>query len=144
MIAAIHSACVGGGVDMTAACDVRYATEDAWFQIKVWRRYSGKGRFCRFLGTWSMCVTEQLRKKWGSIKNKILLKVSHVFPRRNPQCIEKSAKAQLQRDPFQRVNEVFHNCYQLWYNTNTCFGIWKKSYLIWIRCFVIRYRCNKS
>lgn len=34
VIAAIHSACVGGGVDMTAACDIRYCTEDAWFQIK--------------------------------------------------------------------------------------------------------------
>lgn len=35
VIAAIHSACVGGGVDMTSACDIRYCTGDAWFQIKV-------------------------------------------------------------------------------------------------------------
>ncbi|XP_045169189.2 delta(3,5)-Delta(2,4)-dienoyl-CoA isomerase, mitochondrial-like isoform X3 [Mercenaria mercenaria] len=34
VIAAIHSACVGGGVDLTSACDVRYCSEDAWFQIK--------------------------------------------------------------------------------------------------------------
>lgn len=34
VIAAIHSACVGGGVDMTSACDIRYCTGDAWFQIK--------------------------------------------------------------------------------------------------------------
>lgn len=34
IIAAIHGACVGGGVDMTSACDIRYCTEDAWFQIK--------------------------------------------------------------------------------------------------------------
>ena len=35
VIAAIHNACVGGGVDMVSACDIRYATQDAWFQIKV-------------------------------------------------------------------------------------------------------------
>ncbi|XP_078315056.1 delta(3,5)-Delta(2,4)-dienoyl-CoA isomerase, mitochondrial-like isoform X2 [Crassostrea virginica] len=34
VIAAIHNACVGGGIDMTAACDIRYCTGDAWFQIK--------------------------------------------------------------------------------------------------------------
>lgn len=35
VIAAIHSACVGGGVDMICACDIRWCTTDAWFQIKV-------------------------------------------------------------------------------------------------------------
>ena len=35
MIAAIHGACVGGGVDMISACDIRYCSQDAWFQIKV-------------------------------------------------------------------------------------------------------------
>lgn len=35
VIAAIHSACVGGGVDMVCACDVRFCSADAWFQIKV-------------------------------------------------------------------------------------------------------------
>ncbi|XP_067680035.1 delta(3,5)-Delta(2,4)-dienoyl-CoA isomerase, mitochondrial-like [Haliotis asinina] len=34
VIAAIHSACVGGGLDMTSACDIRYCTSDAWFQVK--------------------------------------------------------------------------------------------------------------
>lgn len=35
VIAAIHSACVGGGVDMICACDIRWCTVDAWFQVKV-------------------------------------------------------------------------------------------------------------
>ena len=35
VIAAVHSACVGGGVDMIAACDVRLCSSDAWIQIKV-------------------------------------------------------------------------------------------------------------
>merc|ERR1712178_20518 len=34
VIAAVHDGCIGGGVDMIAACDVRYASMDAYFQIK--------------------------------------------------------------------------------------------------------------
>lgn len=33
VIAAIQGGCIGGGVDMTSACDIRYCTEDAFFQI---------------------------------------------------------------------------------------------------------------
>lgn len=34
VIAAIHGGCIGGGVDIVAACDMRYASEDAYFTIK--------------------------------------------------------------------------------------------------------------
>jgi len=34
VIAAVHSACVGGGVDMICTCDIRLCTDDAWIQIK--------------------------------------------------------------------------------------------------------------
>ncbi|XP_074990622.1 delta(3,5)-Delta(2,4)-dienoyl-CoA isomerase, mitochondrial [Calonectris borealis] len=34
VIAAVHGACVGGGVDLISACDIRYCTQDAWFQVK--------------------------------------------------------------------------------------------------------------
>ena len=34
VIAAIHAACIGAGVDIIAACDMRYCTEDAYFTIK--------------------------------------------------------------------------------------------------------------
>jgi enoyl-CoA hydratase/carnithine racemase len=30
----MHSACVGGGVDLACACDMRYATADARFTVK--------------------------------------------------------------------------------------------------------------
>ncbi|KAI3452556.1 hypothetical protein Pfo_009220 [Paulownia fortunei] len=34
VIAAVHGACVGGGVDIITACDVRYSTENAFFSVK--------------------------------------------------------------------------------------------------------------
>ena len=33
VIAAIHGACVGGGVDLISACDIRFATSDSFFSI---------------------------------------------------------------------------------------------------------------
>jgi len=34
VLAAIHKTCIGGGVDMTCCCDMRYASEDAYFSIR--------------------------------------------------------------------------------------------------------------
>jgi len=34
VLAAIHNGCIGGGVDLVAACDMRYCTKDAYFTIK--------------------------------------------------------------------------------------------------------------
>ncbi|MCF6321805.1 MAG: crotonase/enoyl-CoA hydratase family protein [Rhizobiaceae bacterium] len=34
VITAIHGACIGGGIDMISACDIRLATKDAWFSIE--------------------------------------------------------------------------------------------------------------
>lgn len=34
VLAAIHGGCIGGGLDIVAACDMRYSTEDAYFTIK--------------------------------------------------------------------------------------------------------------
>lgn len=34
VIAAIHGGCIGGGVDIAAACDMRYCTDDAYFSIR--------------------------------------------------------------------------------------------------------------
>ncbi|XP_044291161.1 delta(3,5)-Delta(2,4)-dienoyl-CoA isomerase, mitochondrial [Varanus komodoensis] len=33
VIAAIHGACIGGGMSLISACDIRYCTQDAWFQV---------------------------------------------------------------------------------------------------------------
>lgn len=34
VLAAIHQGCIGGGVDIVSACDMRYCSEDAFFTIK--------------------------------------------------------------------------------------------------------------
>ena len=34
VISAVHSACIGGGVDLVCATDIRLASSDAWFSIK--------------------------------------------------------------------------------------------------------------
>ncbi|MCP1384774.1 crotonase/enoyl-CoA hydratase family protein [Runella salmonicolor] len=34
VLAAIHGGCIGGGVDIVSACDMRYCTHDAFFTIK--------------------------------------------------------------------------------------------------------------
>jgi Delta3,5-Delta2,4-dienoyl-CoA isomerase len=37
VIAAVHSHCIGGGVDLLSACDIRIATKDAVFSIRETR-----------------------------------------------------------------------------------------------------------
>jgi delta(3,5)-delta(2,4)-dienoyl-CoA isomerase len=34
VVAVIHSGCVGAGVDLVSACDIRVCSEDVWFSIK--------------------------------------------------------------------------------------------------------------
>ena len=34
VLATIHGGCIGGGMDMISACDMRYCSEDAYFMIK--------------------------------------------------------------------------------------------------------------
>ena len=34
VIAAIHGACFGGGIDLITCCDMRYASSDAYFCVK--------------------------------------------------------------------------------------------------------------
>ncbi|MEO1629125.1 MAG: crotonase/enoyl-CoA hydratase family protein [Bacteroidota bacterium] len=34
VLAAVHRACLGGGLDIAAACDMRYCTDDAYFAVK--------------------------------------------------------------------------------------------------------------
>ena len=35
VIAAVHGACIGGGIDLITACDIRVCSDDAFFTVKV-------------------------------------------------------------------------------------------------------------
>ncbi|CAG8615237.1 14241_t:CDS:10 [Funneliformis caledonium] len=35
VIAAIHNGCIGAGVDLITACDIRYCSQDAFFSVKI-------------------------------------------------------------------------------------------------------------
>ncbi|XP_053492978.1 delta(3,5)-Delta(2,4)-dienoyl-CoA isomerase, mitochondrial [Ictalurus furcatus] len=35
VVVEVHGVCVGAGVDLITACDIRLCTQDAWFQVKV-------------------------------------------------------------------------------------------------------------
>lgn len=34
VLAEVHAACVGGGIDIISACDMRYCSSEAWFSVK--------------------------------------------------------------------------------------------------------------
>ncbi|KAG7480041.1 delta3,5-Delta2,4-dienoyl-CoA isomerase, mitochondrial isoform X1 [Solea senegalensis] len=34
VVVAVHGACIGGGVDLITACDIRLCSQDSWFQVK--------------------------------------------------------------------------------------------------------------
>ncbi len=34
VLAAVHGACIGGGIDLVTACDMRYCSANAWFSVK--------------------------------------------------------------------------------------------------------------
>ncbi|XP_048732727.1 delta(3,5)-Delta(2,4)-dienoyl-CoA isomerase, mitochondrial-like [Ostrea edulis] len=86
VISAVHSACIGGGVDMTSACDIRYCTSDAWFQIKevdigLAADLGTLQRFPKIVGNDSLvrelCYTA---RKFFSDEAKQIGFVSRVFP----------------------------------------------------------------
>lgn len=35
VLVGIHGMCIGGGIDMTSLCDIRYCTEDRYQIIKI-------------------------------------------------------------------------------------------------------------
>ncbi|KAL5007940.1 hypothetical protein ScPMuIL_013521 [Solemya velum] len=88
VIAAMHSACVGGGVDVSATCDIRYCSQDAWFQVKetdlgIAADIGTLQRFPLVIGNDSL--TRELimtGRKFYSDEAKSIGYVSRVFPDR--------------------------------------------------------------
>merc|ERR1712181_129427 len=59
VIACVHGACVGAGIEMISACDIRFCTEDAWFQaaeinIGMAADVGGLQRFPKLIGNQSL------------------------------------------------------------------------------------------
>lgn len=60
VIAAVHGACIGAGVDLISACDIRLCTEDVIYSIRVssgWRTEVGHVAVfslsvCQWLALW--------------------------------------------------------------------------------------------
>ncbi|KAL7641045.1 UNVERIFIED_CONTAM: hypothetical protein RMT77_008182 [Armadillidium vulgare] len=86
VIAAVHGACIGAGIDLISAADVRYCTSDAWFQIKevelgLAADVGTLQRFPKTIGSSSvareLCFTA--RKFFSNEAEKIGF-VSRVFP----------------------------------------------------------------
>ncbi|XP_075987688.1 uncharacterized protein LOC142984158 [Anticarsia gemmatalis] len=86
VLTVVHSACVGAGVDLITAADVRYCTEDAWFQVKevdvgLAADVGTLQRFPKVVGNASiareLCLTG---RRFDAKEAKEIGLVSNVFP----------------------------------------------------------------
>ncbi|XP_049882317.1 delta(3,5)-Delta(2,4)-dienoyl-CoA isomerase, mitochondrial [Pectinophora gossypiella] len=89
VLAISHNACVGAGIDLITAADVRYCTEDAWFQVKevdigLAADVGTLQRLPKVIGNASiareLCFTA---RKFQSKEAKEIGLVSQVFPDRD-------------------------------------------------------------
>jgi len=86
VIAAVHSACVGGGINMISAADIRYSTSDAWFQIKepaigMAADVGVLQRMPKIIGSFSLvCELAYTARKMYADEAKEAGFVSRVFP----------------------------------------------------------------
>ncbi|MDT8859459.1 enoyl-CoA hydratase [Alkalihalobacillus sp. MEB130] len=82
VIAAIHGAALGGGLELAMACHIRLATEDAKLglpelQLGIIPGFAGSQRLPRFVGTAKACemlltsepITGKEAKKWGLVNS---------------------------------------------------------------------------
>lgn len=72
VIAAVHSACIGAGVDLISSADIRYCSQESFFQIKeveigMAADVGTLQRFPKAIGSQSLarelCLTGMLYKK---------------------------------------------------------------------------------
>lgn len=67
VIAAVHGACIGAGVDLISACDIRLCTEDVIYSIRVssgWRTGSRPGGCIQPISVSMACPLDLMRKHW--------------------------------------------------------------------------------
>jgi len=86
VISAIHDGCIGAGIDLTSAADIRYCTEDAWFQIKevdlgLAADLGTLQRFPKIIGNDSLCrELVYTGRKFHAEEAKGMGFVSRTFP----------------------------------------------------------------
>jgi len=86
VISAIHNGCIGAGVDLTSAADMRYCTDDAWFQIKevdlgLAADLGTLQRFPKIIGNESLCrELVYTGRKFTAEEAKEIGFVSRIFP----------------------------------------------------------------
>lgn len=84
VIAAVHGACIGGGVDLVTACDVRYCSEEAFFSIKevdlaIVADLGTLQRLPRIVGHAKAMELALTARRFSGSEAKDLGLVSHVF-----------------------------------------------------------------
>ena len=85
VLAAIQGGCIGGGVDLATACDMRYASEDAYFTIQETNigMTADVGTFPRLLNLLPEGVVRELSytgAKLGAEEARALGLVNRVYP----------------------------------------------------------------
>ncbi|KAL5717404.1 enoyl-CoA hydratase 1 [Ranunculus cassubicifolius] len=84
VIAAIHGACIGGGIDIVTACDIRYCTEDSFFSVKevdlgLTADLGTLQRLPRIVGYGNAIELALTGRRFGALEAKSLGLVSKVF-----------------------------------------------------------------
>ena len=85
VLAAIQGGCIGGAVDMISACDIRYATEDAFFQIQeinlgMTADVGTFPRLCKLLPDGALRELAYTGRRLPSRKAQALGLVTEVYP----------------------------------------------------------------
>lgn len=85
VLAAIQGGCIGGAVDMVSACDIRYATADAFFQIHeinigMTADVGTFPRLCKLLPDGALRELAYTGRRLGAQKAHALGLVTEVYP----------------------------------------------------------------
>ena len=99
VIAAIHNGCIGDGVDIAAACDLRYCTDDAYFTIKeidmgMVADLGTLQRLPKFVKPAVVAEMAFTGRKVGAVESKEIGLVNSYFDNREKMMTEVSAIAE--------------------------------------------------
>ncbi|KAF9622361.1 hypothetical protein IFM89_031164 [Coptis chinensis] len=84
VIVSVHGGCIGGGIDIITACDIRYCTEDAFFTVKevdlgITADLGTLQRLPRIVGYGNAIELALTARRFSGLEAKSLGLVSRVF-----------------------------------------------------------------